>query len=131
MQCGDKRVKKMDKPLMRCVESEWYRGLFKNTRGGGGGFRGQRNNRVFSRVKRDGLNHRFIWAPCVQLYSLAKTSQPTPHNPAFGLIYDSAIGHWSAKIDDISLWGGIYQLIKRTVDRGEGGVIDRIDFLYH
>ncbi len=36
--------------------------------------------------------------PCAQLYSLAKTPQPSPPPPAVGLIYD-----WSAEIDDISL----------------------------
>jgi hypothetical protein len=35
---------------------------------------------------------------CVQLYSLAETSQLAP---AFGLIYEGR--YWSAKIDDISL----------------------------
>jgi hypothetical protein len=49
------------------------------------------------------LNHgvrppKFIWAlcECAQLYSLAETrkphSPPTPHPPAFGLIYDGAMG---------------------------------------
>jgi hypothetical protein len=28
---------------------------------------------------------------------------PYPPPPAFGIIYKRAIGHWSAKIDDISL----------------------------
>ncbi len=31
-----------------------------------------------------------IWAPWAQLYSLAEAPQPPP--PAFGLIYDGAIG---------------------------------------
>jgi hypothetical protein len=36
---------------------------------------------------------KFIWAPCVQLYSLAETPQlPTSPSPAFGLIYEDAIG---------------------------------------
>ncbi len=35
-----------------------------------------------------------------QLYSLAKTPQPTP---AFGLKSEGAIAYWSAKIDDVSL----------------------------
>ncbi len=33
---------------------------------------------------------KFIWAPCVQLYSLAETPQPPP--PAFGFIYEVTIG---------------------------------------
>ncbi len=33
---------------------------------------------------------KFIWAPCAQLYSLAVTPNPPP--PAFGLIYEGAIG---------------------------------------
>jgi hypothetical protein len=32
----------------------------------------------------------FFWAPCAQLYSLAET--PQVRNPAFGLIYEGAIG---------------------------------------
>jgi hypothetical protein len=35
---------------------------------------------------------KLFWAPCVQLYSLAETSQ-LPPPPAFGLIYEGAIGH--------------------------------------
>jgi hypothetical protein len=33
---------------------------------------------------------KFIWAPCAQLCSLAEAPQPPP--PAFGLIYEGAIG---------------------------------------
>ncbi len=52
-------------------------------------------------ARRDVLNHRllnmeldlqkFIWASCAQLYSLAETPQ-LPPSPAFGLIYEGAIG---------------------------------------
>jgi hypothetical protein len=38
---------------------------------------------------------------CVQLYSLRPRNSPLPS--AFRLIYEGAIGHWSAQIDDISL----------------------------
>ncbi len=36
---------------------------------------------------------KFIWSPCSQLYSLAEAPQrPPPIPPAFGLIYEGAIG---------------------------------------
>ncbi len=40
---------------------------------------------------------------CVQLYSVAEEPATPAPLPAFGLIYEGAIGRWSAKIDDISL----------------------------
>jgi hypothetical protein len=45
---------------------------------------------------------KFICAPCAQLYSLAETQHPTPTPPAFGLIYEGAIGQprWTTSLSD-------------------------------
>ncbi len=53
---------------------------------------------LLTEIKYGVRSAKFTWASCVQLYSLAEIPQP----PAFGLIYEGAIG-WSSNTDDISL----------------------------
>ncbi len=45
---------------------------------------------MMAQVKYGVRSPKFIWAPCAQLYSLAETPAVPP--PAFGLIYEGAIG---------------------------------------
>ncbi len=51
-----------------------------------------RPERTRTMVKYGVRSPKFIWAPCAELYSLAETPQPLPPSPAYGLIYEGAIG---------------------------------------
>jgi hypothetical protein len=69
------------------------------------------NENAFMSVEIIGLNGvrspKFIWAP-VYSCTFWLRLRNSPHPPAFELIYEyeGAIGHWLAKIDDIS-WTSI------------------------
>ena len=53
---------------------------------------GRRRLQALLNIELDLQKKKFIWASCVQLHSLAETPQPPSLYPAFGLIYEGAIG---------------------------------------